>query len=395
MENIYEPNASFLFEQLTLTSPTIISGGNHFIKYLIKGNPLYIQPPKCKTRGGIAKSGKRMYCDLIFNNENEQFIRWLEDLEAYTCKTIFEHREKWFETEMELSDVENYFSSPIKSYKSGKFHLIRTNVPTRLGKMVLKIYNEEENEIDPTSINENAEIITILEFQGVKCSARSFQIEIELKQMLTLKPSILFEKCILTNNKQIDNTSKYDLDRTPSARTAEDTRTAEDIKTGDMKTEDVKIAGNTNNENVQSNSKINNAPTEDLGNSNTYPAENEYLETFDENDYDYEKTDNENIEETNLEKTDNISGPYDFDPQEFEIDLDKVSLSETVQIKPRNDVYYEMYRQARQKAKLARNMALSAYLEAKQIKNAYMLDDTRNTDDSDTDDEYFENKINK
>jgi hypothetical protein len=296
---------------------------------------------------------------------------------------------------MELSDVENYFSSPIKSYKSGKFHLIRTNVPTRLGKMVLKIYNEEENEIDPTSINENAEIITILEFQGVKCSARSFQIEIELKQMLTLKPSILFEKCILTNNKQIDNTSKYDLDRTPSARTAEDTRTAEDIKTGDMKTEDVKIAGNTNNENVQSNSKINNAPTEDLGNSNTYPAENEYLETFDENDYDYEKTDNENIEETNLEKTDNISGPYDFDPQEFEIDLDKVSLSETVQIKPRNDVYYEMYRQARQKAKLARNMALSAYLEAKQIKNAYMLDDTRNTDDSDTDDEYFENKINK
>ena len=40
-----------------------------------------------------------------------------------------------------------------------------------------------------------------------------------------------------------------------------------------------------------------------------------------------------------------------------------------------------MYREARRKAKLARNLALSAYLEAKKIKNMYMLDEINDNDD--------------
>ena len=38
-------------------------------------------------------------------------------------------------------------------------------------------------------------------------------------------------------------------------------------------------------------------------------------------------------------------------------------------------MYYKMYEEARQKAKVARDLALSAYLEANRIKNKYMLDD--------------------
>jgi len=51
-------------------------------------------------------------------------------------------------------------------------------------------------------------------------------------------------------------------------------------------------------------------------------------------------------------------------------------------------MYYEMYREARQKAKVARDLALSAYLEAKRIKNTYMLDDIiTSSSDEDTDEE--------
>jgi hypothetical protein len=57
--------------------------------------------------------------------------------------------------------------------------------------------------------------------------------------------------------------------------------------------------------------------------------------------------------------------------------------SETVSLKKRNDVYYEMYKEARQKAKVARDLALSAYLEAKRIKNTYMLDDIIDSSDDD------------
>ena len=42
-----------------------------------------------------------------------------------------------------------------------------------------------------------------------------------------------------------------------------------------------------------------------------------------------------------------------------------------------------MYKEAKSKAKVARDLAISSYLEAKRIKNLYMLNDTSDSDDSD------------
>ena len=62
-----------------------------------------------------------------------------------------------------------------------------------------------------------------------------------------------------------------------------------------------------------------------------------------------------------------------------------------IQLKTRNDVYYKMYRDAKRKAKIARDLALSSYLEAKRIKNTYMLDEL---EDSDSDlEESFEESL--
>ena len=51
-----------------------------------------------------------------------------------------------------------------------------------------------------------------------------------------------------------------------------------------------------------------------------------------------------------------------------------------------------MYREARRKAKIARNLALSSYLEAKRIKNTYMLEDIDDSEESDLDLEDLENE---
>jgi hypothetical protein len=75
-----------------------------------------------------------------------------------------------------------------------------------------------------------------------------------------------------------------------------------------------------------------------------------------------------------------------LDMVEVELDLDKIDDIETVQIKARNEVYYELYRQVRSKAKMARKMALDAYLEAKQIKNTYDLDILSDSSDESSDD---------
>ena len=361
MENIFEPTDKFNFEKLMLTKPISIPGGNYFIKCLINENPLYLQPPRCKTKQGIIKAGKRIYSDLMFSNENDQFIRWMENLETHCQKYIYKNRAQWFEGDLELHDIENYFTSPLKVYKSGKYYTLRTNITPVLGKPSLKIYDENENEVELESINDNMDIITILEIQGIKCSQRSFQIEIEIKQMLVMKPKNLFEKCLI-KPRIIDGASDTHIDDI-----SEETKTIiEPI-----------------------------------------------IENIDENRIDIIKTEETQLQEEQevlaeiKEETPLLDEPIKeeikietkvYDPneiQEVEFNLEELNSSDSIQIKKRNEVYYEMYREARRKAKIARDLALSSYLEAKRIKNTYMLDDIKDSDDSDLETEDSEDSEEK
>ena len=71
--------------------------------------------------------------------------------------------------------------------------------------------------------------------------------------------------------------------------------------------------------------------------------------------------------------------------EEFELTLEELSNEDKVILKEPTEIYYKMYRDARQKAKLARELALSSYLEAKNIKNTYMLKNIEDSDNSDLD----------
>ena len=69
--------------------------------------------------------------------------------------------------------------------------------------------------------------------------------------------------------------------------------------------------------------------------------------------------------------------------------LDNLSNLETIQLKKPNQVYFELYKEARNKAKIAKKTALLAYLEAKNIKKTYMLENIYDSD-SDIDEEIDE-----
>ena len=72
---------------------------------------------------------------------------------------------------------------------------------------------------------------------------------------------------------------------------------------------------------------------------------------------------------------------------EVDIPLDNFTSTgenDVVKLKDRNEVYYEMYREAKRKAKIARDFALASYLEAKRIQNTYGLE---LDDDDDTEKE--------
>lgn len=70
------------------------------------------------------------------------------------------------------------------------------------------------------------------------------------------------------------------------------------------------------------------------------------------------------------------------------VDLNIETSTDLIKLRNPNEVYYEIYKAAREKAKRARKMATEAYLEAKNIKIKYMLD---YLDESDEDEVYQEN----
>ena len=355
---IYDTNDSFDFSKLVLTKPSLISGGNYFIRCLVNNGPLYIQPPKCRTKQGFNKAGKKFYCDLMFTNENENFIRWMENLENHCQQFIYKNREKWFDGEMEIHDIENYFTSPLKLFKSGKFYISRVNVNTVLNKPALKIYDEHENEVDMESINDNTNVVTIVEIQGIKCSSRSFQIELDLKQMMVLQPTNLFEKCIIKSN-------SYPILSEPSDNiiAVEEKEEKEELPIVQEEVSTLPIPSEETLENIEEQREDDDGPS-------CLPDDFTIIDpNFPGDEKDAVITEVIHVSEDGL--------------QEIDFDLEELKDGEPIQIKKRNDVYYEMYREARRKAKIARDLALSAYLDAKRIKNTYMLNDIEDSDESD------------
>ena len=156
MNAIVNYEKKFNFDDLYFTSPSSINGGNYFIKIINNSTPLYIQPPKCELKNGVMKSGKKMYCDLMFSRTDEKFIEWIENLENICHTKIYENRSKWFESNLEQDDIENSFTSPFKIYKSGTYYILRTSIPTILDKPNIKIYDEDGLEIPINDVKYNS-----------------------------------------------------------------------------------------------------------------------------------------------------------------------------------------------------------------------------------------------
>ena len=98
-----------------------------------------------------------------------------------------------------------------------------------------------------------------------------------------------------------------------------------------------------------------------------------------------EKIEDEIKEEVNIELDfEDLDEPTNDDIDELkEVNLNtNLETLESIQLKKPNQVYFELYVEARKKAKEAKKNAILAYLEVKNIKKTYMID---NTIDSDSD----------
>ena len=80
--------------------------------------------------------------------------------------------------------------------------------------------------------------------------------------------------------------------------------------------------------------------------------------------------------------------------EEVDLSSSLVNSLESITLKKPNQVYYEIYKKARDKAKECKHAAIAAYLEAKNIKKTYMLDDNESDSDFDDDFDKYENDEN-
>jgi hypothetical protein len=392
MENIVEPNDSFDFSQLSLAHPSGIQGGAYFTKIEYNKKPLYIQTEKSLTRQGIVKSGKKFYCDLMFDKNSESLINWFEKLEEKCQKLLYEKKDAWFQNSLEESDIETAFNSMIRIYKSGKYYLIRTNIKNnQANEALVKIYNEQQIPLYVEDIKSETEIISILEIQGIKFTSRNFQIEIELKQIMVLDNEPMFDTCLI---KSLKNSNNIIIPSIPVNKVVE---TLEEINVNSdnndfqsIKDEEIEIEIETERQREKNEESElekqdnhldyleNNIVTNFIDHDSTSRENNETnKDNYDSIDLEIEELNNDIVEE-NMNEIKEI--------EDLEMNLDNL---EPIKLKKPNEVYFELYKEARNKAKLAKKNAILAYLEVKNIKKTFMLDDL-NDSDSDFDNEVDE-----
>jgi hypothetical protein len=387
MENIVEPNNSFDFSQLSLAHPSGIQGGAYFTKIEYKKKPLYIQTEKSLTRQGILKSGKKFYCDLMFDKNSESLINWFEKLEEKCQKLLYDKKDTWFQNSLEEGDIETAFNSMIRIYKSGKYYLIRTNIKNnQANEPLVKIYNEQQIPLYVEDIKSETEIISILEIQGIKFTSRNFQIEIELKQIMVLDNEPMFDKCLI---KSLKNSNNIIIPSIPVNKLVEpleeinfNNKNNNDFQS--IKEEEIEIEREKNEESELEKEDNhldyleNNVVTNFIDNDSISRENCEInKETDDSIDLEIEELNNDTLQE-NMNEIKEI--------EDLEMNLDNL---EPIKLKKPNEVYFELYKEARNKAKLAKKNAILAYLEVKNIKKTFMLDDL-NDSDSDFDNEVDE-----
>ena len=359
---ILVPSDSFDFTKLSLVNPITLQGGSFFTKILNDNNELYIQTPICTTKNGFVKTAKKINCDMLFEKTNTVFIEWFENLEEYCQKLIYQKSGDWFADEIELDDIENAFTSSIRSYKSGMFNMIKTSTESpRISHSIsnLSVYDQQERQMKLEDVNSDNTMVCILQIHGVKFTQKNFQIFIQLKQVMVLNDN-MFSKCQIKPNVEVRSKKKISL----KAHSEDDNVEDNDDKEETDVNEDINITTYDNNKESILSDEIE---------SIEEPLEGNNLEVI-------EPLENKEMIDT-TENLEEMSELEELKLEEVQLNLDDAENLEEITLKKPDEVYMEIYSEARRKAKEAKKQALISYLELKKIKSEWDVNGLEDSDD--------------
>ena len=404
-DHIYSFNKNeFPFSDITLANPHGLQGGAYFSKLKLLGNSVILQTPKCKTKNGIIKTDKKIYCDLLFNKDDDNVIEFLDELEDKIKTLIFDKKDKWFHSEMDMDTIDYHWQNILRPYK-GSFILLRCFIKkpksTLNSHPPVQIYDEDENLLDLDKVTKDKTIMSLINITGLKFTSQSFSLEFNLKQVMVLKDTIFRNKCLIKKTKT-ELLQEKDTESNNSQK-----ESAIPITLNNESKTDSDNSNNTLIENNKSLTKVdeNNLITEEVvnleDNSELEPVQLKLVgsENTEGGDVSNEKVNENNVDTSdNLNETGTPTQAIDEEPKEVlentlektndfnDFELDEVNLdipedSGFLHLRQPNEVYLEIYREVKQKAKEAKKKAIEAYLEAKRIKSLYLLDEIESSDD--------------
>lgn len=401
MELIGSPNNDYQFDDLELASPQAMQGGGAYFAKILQGeNHPIIQFPRCTTKSGIVFTKRTTYLDLMFDRDQHlDIVSWSEKLVDKACSLIDEKKALWFSNDLTTDEIENMCNSIHRDYKSGTKILIRASIDTHRGNNDLKckIYDENEKIVLDTSAVEDkitGEIIPLVSIDGIKFTARSIDIELKVKQIMLMESDRSASPACLIKRRS----DKIDIKALPIEKESSDD--SESLVNPDSVNTEAAIADDgvisSSNEELQPLEEIkidNPDELEEVNISHDEPEDNLSDSEDDDNETQTSNTVSESqaletnsvgLEEVTLGDLSDFPDP-DKNNAITEVNIELNEAEEAMKLKKPNEVYYQIYRNAKLKAKQMRKAAVEAYLEAKQIKTKYMLDDLDDSDDEDLD----------
>lgn len=401
MELIGYPNSDYKFDELELGSPQAMQGGGAYFAKIMQGTEqATVQFPRCTTKSGIVTTKRSTYLDLMYDRDsNLAVISWSEKLVDKITKLIDEKKALWFSNDLTTDDIENMFNSIHRDYKSGTKILIRVNIDTLRGSNELKckIYDESEKIVlDRSAVDDKIlrGIIPLVTIDGVKFTSRSIEIELKVKQLMLIdEERFTSSVCMIKRN-----APRIDIKSLP----IEEDEKQEDSIDNDSLVNDVSVDTDivvaepnviTSSDNLTIVEEVNHVVGDNL---------EEVKVDIDKVDKDLSENDGEidtstpiteidkseeGLEEVTLGELNDFPKPNKDITKDamVEVDIELNGGCEAMKLKKPNEVYYEIYKNAKMKAKQMRKAAVEAYLEAKQIKTKYMLDDLDESDEDDID----------
>lgn len=388
---IVNTNDMYDFSKINLGNP-VQTNNNMFFSKISDNKDIYIQTPEITCKDGFIKNSKKPYIDLLFDQSHENFVEFIENLEQTVKQLIYDKRSEWFQdSNVDITDIDNIFISPFRTYKSGKKLILRVYLESpksMINKKELEIYDENENELSSDDITTDSVFIALLHINGLRFSSKTFQIYIDVKQIMIINEKIneklLIKKSNTNDEPHIDNDQPHiDCDKSndeiiSSKEISENEEKNPEVESSEMieygETELINSINCNNSNDIDNIDNINDNNEEKTIND-THVSSLQEIDSINNNDNSVDK--NIHLHNENKSHNENI------DIKEFDLNLETLE-DDNIKINKPSSNQIKEYKEALAKAKIAQKKALELHLQAKNIKAQYLLN-INSDSDSDSD----------